>query len=57
MPATTAAASSPHDTRVLSRYVAAVTALGLFTIAQSLTSLLTMPRPAEAWPMASMAAW
>lgn len=47
MPATTTAASTPHDTRVLSRYVAAVTALGLFTIAQSLTSLLTMPRPAE----------
>ncbi|MBL8138377.1 MAG: HD domain-containing protein [Acidobacteria bacterium] len=47
MPATTTAASTPRDTRVLSRYVAAVTALGLFTIAQSLTSLLTMPRPAE----------
>ncbi len=47
MPATTAAASAPHDTRVLSRYVAAVTALGLFAIAQSLTSLVTIPRPAE----------
>jgi putative nucleotidyltransferase with HDIG domain len=46
MPATNAA-SPPHDTRVLSRYVAAVTALGLFTIAQSLTTLVTMPKPAE----------
>ena len=55
MPATTAAASTPLDTRVLSRYVAAVTALGLFAISQSTTSLLAMPRPAE-WMLFSVLA-
>ena len=43
----TATVDAPHATRVLSRYVAAVTALGLFAIAQSVTTLLGMPRPAE----------
>jgi len=46
-PIAATAADSPHAARVLSRYVAAVTALGLFAIAQSLTTLVGMPRPAE----------
>ena len=50
-----AAAEAPHATRVLSRYVAAVTALGLFAIAQSVTTLLGMPRPAE-WLLFSVLA-
>ena len=47
----TAAVAAPdaatRDTRVLSRYVAAVSALGLFAIAQSLTTLTTVPRVSE----------
>jgi putative nucleotidyltransferase with HDIG domain len=43
----TATADRAPDTRVLSRYVAAVTALGLFAIAQSLTTVLATPRPTE----------
>ncbi|MFN7979024.1 MAG: HD domain-containing protein [Vicinamibacterales bacterium] len=50
-----AATDAPHATRVLSRYVAAVTALGLFAIAQSVTTLLGMPRPAE-WLLFSVLA-
>lgn len=50
---TTTAAS--HATRVLSRYVAAVTALGLFAIAQSATTLTTVPRVAE-WLVLSVLA-
>ncbi len=46
-PATATAASPPPDTRVLSRYVAAVTALGIFAIAQSSTNLTATPRPVE----------
>ncbi len=56
MSATTAAtAAAPADSRVLSRYVAAVSALGLFAIAQSLTTLVTVPRPAE-WLLLSVLA-
>ncbi len=51
----TATVDAPHATRVLSRYVAAVTALGLFAIAQSVTTLLGMPRPAE-WLLFSVLA-
>jgi putative nucleotidyltransferase with HDIG domain len=43
----TAAMERPASDRVLARYVAAVTALGLFAIAQSVTSLVSTPRPLE----------
>ena len=52
---TATTADAPADSRVLSRYVAAVTALGLFAIAQSVTTLLTVPRPAE-WLLMSVLA-
>ncbi|MEP7117764.1 MAG: HD domain-containing phosphohydrolase [Acidobacteriota bacterium] len=52
---TTAAHAADRDTRVLSRYVAAVTALGLFAIAQSVTTLPTVPRVAE-WLLLSVLA-
>ncbi len=48
MRAATATTAAPaRDTRVLSRFVAAVTALGLFAIAQSITMLPTVAHPAE----------
>ncbi len=50
-----AADSTDRDARVLSRYVAAVSALGLFAIAQSLTTLTTVPRAAE-WLLLSVLA-
>ncbi len=51
----TVAPDAAHDTRVLSRYVAAVSALGLFAIAQSLTTLTTVPRVTE-WLLLSVLA-
>ncbi|MGE0816002.1 MAG: HD-GYP domain-containing protein [Vicinamibacterales bacterium] len=45
-PATTAV-EAPAGSKILARYVAAVTALGLFAIAQSLASLVSTPRPTE----------
>ena len=53
--ATESAADGPRDARVLSRYVAAVTALGLFAIAQSVSTLVTVPRPVE-WLLLSVLA-
>ncbi len=53
--ATATAPAAPPDTRVLSRYVAAVTALGLFAIAHSVTSLMTVSRPVE-WLILSVLA-
>jgi len=50
-----ASTAAEHDTRVLARYVAAVTALGLFAIAQSVTTLITVPRVAE-WLLLSVLA-
>ena len=49
------ATTADHGTRMLSRYVAAVTALGLFAIAQSVTTLTTVPRVAE-WLLLSVLA-
>lgn len=46
-PITAASHTDAPEARVLSRYVAAVTALGLFAIAQSLTAALSSPRPTE----------
>ena len=54
--APTDAHAADRDTRVLSRYVAAVTALGLFAIAQSVTTLPTVPRAAE-WLLLSTFTW
>jgi putative nucleotidyltransferase with HDIG domain len=54
-PATATTVDTPHANHVLSRYVAAVTALGLFAIAQALTILVGMPRPAE-WMLFSVLA-
>jgi putative nucleotidyltransferase with HDIG domain len=45
-PATTSV-DAPAGEKRLARYVAAVTALGLFVIAQSLTNLASTPRPAD----------
>ncbi len=55
LPVAATAAETPHTARVLSRYVAAVTALGLFAIAQAATALFSMPRPAE-WLLFSVLA-
>lgn len=46
-PLTATSHDDAPEGRLLSRYVAAVTALGLFAIAQSLTTALTSPRPTE----------
>lgn len=53
--AASATTVAPPDTRVLSRFVAAVTVLGLFAIAQSVTTLTTVPRIAE-WLVLSVLA-
>jgi putative nucleotidyltransferase with HDIG domain len=47
LPVAATAPETPQTARVLSRFVAAVTALGLFAIAQAATTLFGMPRPAE----------